>query len=179
MMQRLENADRGGVQMEQRNTEKIIVSAYSVYALVLMFATTILDWPVWISPITSVGIVTVWIVYLRGLKDYRFRALLYSAVVLATFALYNTQETSFGGILITYCAAVVILSILDIPEIVIPEYMFAVLLIAYHGVWGSTIPHATTQQKIRSAMQILSLFAVVAVIHHRIKRHQTTKQRME
>ena len=31
------------------------------------------------------------------------------------------QENSFGGILTTYCVAIVVLSILDIPEIVIPE----------------------------------------------------------
>ena len=169
--------------MGKRAAEQIIVVIYSVYALAFMFASTILGWPGWITPITSVGVVTLWIVYLREIRDYRFRSLLYAAVVLATFVLYNTQENSFGGILTTYCAAVVVLSILDIPEIVIPEYVCSVLLIAYHGLIADTIPLATVQEKIRSAVQILCLFAVVIITHHLIKKHEAinreTRQMIE
>lgn len=43
--------------MKKRSTEAIIVFIYSIYALALMFASTILGWPGWITPITSVGIV--------------------------------------------------------------------------------------------------------------------------
>ena len=168
----------GAIQVEKRNAESVIVSVYSVYALALMFATTILGWPGWITPIISSVIMAVWFVYLKGVRDYRFRALLYSAVALATFALYNLQENSFGGILITYCAAIIVLSILDIPEIVVPEYICSVLLIAYHGLVSNTIPFDTTQEKIRSAVQILSVFAVVGITHRLIKKHEATGQHM-
>jgi len=164
--------------VDNRAAEKIIVLVYSIYALALMFATTILNWPLWIAPITSVGIVTAWIIYLREVRNYRFRALLYSVVVLITFVLYNMQENSFGGILTTYCAAIIVLSILDIPDIVIPEYICTVLLITYHGLFTDTIPHATTQEKIRSAVQILSVFAVVGITHRLIKKHEINKRNM-
>ncbi len=164
--------------MERRPAERIIIFVYTVYALVFMFASTILGWPGWITPVTSVGVLTVWIVYLRELKDYRFRSLLYSAVVLATFVLYNIQEDSFGGILTTYCAAVAVLSILNISDIVVPQYICSILLVAYHGLVSGTIPYATTQEKIRSAVQITSIFAVVAVTHHLIKKHEEINRNM-
>ena len=164
--------------MERRSAERIIIFVYTIYALAFMFASTILGWPGWITPVTSVGVLTVWIIYLRELKDYRIRSLLYSGVVLATFVLYNIQEDSFGGILITYCAAVAVLSILDISDIVVPQYLCSILLIAYHGFVSRTIPYATTQEKIRSAVQIISVFAVVAVTHHLIKKHEEIGRNM-
>ena len=167
------------IPVKKRDTEQIIIFVYSVYAIVLMFATYILNWPLWINPITVVGILVVWIVYLRETKNYRFRALLYSAVALATFALYSTLENSFEGILTTYCAVVVVLSILDVPEIVIPEYLFSTLLIAYHGFFRDTIPVSTIHEQILSAVQILSVFAIVGITHHLIKKHETMHRHMQ
>lgn len=164
--------------MEKRPAERIVILVYTVYALAFMFASTILGWPGWITPITSVGVLTVWIIYLRALQDYRIRSLLYSGVVLATFVLYNIQEDSFGGILTTYCAAVAVLSILDISDIVIPQYLCSILLIAYHGFVSQTIPFGTTQEKIRSAVQIISVFAVVTVTHHLIQKHEEINRNM-
>lgn len=165
--------------MEKRNPEKIIVIVYSVYVIVLMFAATSIGWPVWINPLAVMGILAVWVVYLREVRDYRFRALLYSAVVLATFALYNTMESSFEGILTTYCAVVVILGILNISEIVIAEYVFSTLLIVYHGIFRDNIPVGTTHEKVLSAAQILAVFMVIAITHHLMKRRQQKERRME
>lgn len=165
--------------MEKKKTEKIIVFLYSVYALVLIFTAAVLSWPVWINLVTPMGILTVWVAYLRGMKDYRFRAVVYSAVALATFALYSTQESSFEGTLTTYCAVVVVLSILDIPEIVVPEYIFAGFLVVYHGVFLNTVPHGTVQETIRSAVQILSVFAVVGITHHLIQKHGAMNRRTQ
>ena len=78
--------------MERRSAERIIIFVYTIYALAFMFASTILGWPGWITPVTSVGVLTVWIIYLRELKDYRIRSLLYSGVVLATFVLYTDES---------------------------------------------------------------------------------------
>lgn len=169
---------QGSVRMDKRASERIIIFIYTVYAVALMFASAVLGWPGWITPITSIGILTVWFAYLRTVRTYRFRALLYSAIVLATFMLYNTQEDSFGGILTTYCAAVVVLSMLDIPDIAVPEYIFSILLIVYHMFYSGTVPMATTQERIRSAIQILSAFSVVGVTHHLTKKRGATRQRL-
>lgn len=164
--------------MEVRNPEKIIVLAYTVYVAVLMFAAVAIGWPAWINPMALAGILAVWIVYLKEVRDYKFRALLYSAVALSTFALYNTLETSFEGILTTYCAIVVLLSILGVSEVVVMEYLFATFLIVYHGIFQNNIPISTTHERVLSAAQILATFIVVGTTHHLIKKREKKDQRI-
>ncbi len=170
--------EKEAIQVEVRNPEKIIVFVYTVYVAVLMFAAVAIGWPAWINPIALMGILSVWIVYLKEVRDYKFRALLYSAVALATFAIYNTLETSFEGILTTYCAIVVALSILNVPEVVGLEYLFSTFLIVFHGVFQNNIPIATTHERVLSAAQILAVFIVTGTTHFLIKKRQKKAQKL-
>ena len=165
--------------MGEKRTEKVIVWIYSVYALVMSVAAMLLAWPAWIVPLAAVGLVSIWYIYLREVKDYRFRAFLYATLCLVNLSVYGLMSSSFVCALCVLCVLVILLAFFNIPEIVYLEVFFSLFLIAYHGLVYRTIPMDTTLDFLRFLVQVVSLFIIELLTYMFIKTHRDTNLKLQ
>ncbi len=165
--------------MDKRGTEKIIILSYSAYTMALTAAATILGWPVWIIPTIIAGMLIVWFAYIKEIKNYRFRAFLFSGCILMTFGMYAAMSDSFQSILVTLTAVIILLGLFGIPEIIFLEMVFSTFILVYHFVFRDTIPFETGMDKYRLFVQIASVFVVEITTNYIVKRHGTMSQNMQ
>ena len=166
--------------MDRRSTEKIIILSYSAYTLALTAAATILNWPAWITPVIMAEMLISWVIYIKEVRDYRFRAFFFAGSVLFTFSIYAIMSESLSSILITFAAIVILLGLFGISEIVCLEIVFSLFILLYHLlVRENTIPLETGMDKYRLFVQMASLLVVEIAMYYIVKRHGEMNREMK
>ena len=164
--------------MSEKTKEKIMILVYSIYALTMTVAAPIFEWPSWVVPVVAVGILTIWLTYVKEIKDYRHRCFLYTFITLATFAIYGIISNSFASASAILGSLVVLFAILHIPEILFLEVFFSVLLVFYHSVVSQTIPFGTMLERVSAIVQIISLFIIEGVTYFIVKSNQEMNEKL-
>jgi len=165
--------------VNKKGIEKLIIILYSAYTLALTGAASILNWSAWVIPVIVVLMLVAWIVYLREIRSYRFRAFLISGFILITFGIYSMNSISFSSILITFAALVILLGLLGVPEVIFLEITFSLLISFYHFVFvKNSIPFETGMDRYRFFVQIVSMFSVELTTYFMVKRHGDMSENM-
>ena len=159
-----------------KKLEQIIVGIYSVFALGEFVSSILLGWNIFIKEIIAIAIISVWIVYIRGYRDFAVRAKIISALAWLNFAIYAMHATSFTSMLSTMVAVIVLLGIFCIPEIVYVGTGFATLIFLYHMFVLRTVNLSTVNDVIRAVLHIVSVYAVSFVTWITIRTRIETKE---
>ena len=165
--------------MNKKGMEKLIIILYSVYTLTLTGAASILNWAAWIIPAIVVLMLIAWIVYLKEIRSYRFRAFLFSGFILMTFGIYSINSISFSSILVTLSALIILLGLLGIPEVAFLEISFTLAIAVYHFVFTkNSIPFETGMDRYRFFVQMVSILSVELTTYFMVKRHGNMSENM-
>ncbi len=130
---------RGNMTQEKQQdrnkiVEQVILIIYSAYTLGMAGVAILYAWGQWVPPVIVGGMVLCWVMFVKKVKDYRFRALFTTFMSWMNFLIYGIHAEDYLSILSTMLCLVILLGVYCIPEIIYISIGASTFLFFYHGV---------------------------------------------
>ena len=166
------------IEENQTRKEKVVMIIYSLFTVIMLIVASFLSWADWVIPTIFSGLLISWWLVLKKVKNYRFRAFTISGIALGSFTVYGLFAESLFSILITMGAVVILLAILNIPEILYQAAGISLLLLLYHGFIAKTIQFTSIEDGTRKLLQVVSFFIIFCVTYYLVKTHVELKEEL-
>ena len=94
----------------------------------------------WVYFVVAISAILPWVAHVKKIRDYRYRALLTSGMMLVCLAIHGMYVSSFAIVAPTIAALTILLAIYGIREVVYQEMAVAVYILLYHIHLQSGLP---------------------------------------
>ncbi len=161
--------EREVVRKSKKRMERMIMTVYGVYALLMSALVGIFQWGSWIIPIIIFGFIISIVMCVKEYRDFSFRAYVISSLILLDYFIYGIFNDSYLALISTACVLVVLLSLFQIERIMIMTMATTVLLNLFHIFIEKSFVVEEPEDLIMIIIQCLSIFAVEALAYYLIR----------
>ncbi len=149
---------------EQKRLEKLILFVYTLYTIAMVVGAIKHSWAVWISAVMVLSMVAAWVIYIRKIKDYQFRARLITVLVECNLFLYSYAAEDLYNALPLQVAFAIFLGLYGIMEVVKITFFFSLALFCYHGIVMDTLSLNTGRDAFYVFLQVGNIVVVEGVV---------------
>ena len=155
----------------QRRRELLITLSFSVFSVLMIIVTPIMQWPVFYIPLLMAELAYVWWSYITGFQTYVFRAFIITIFINLNVFLYGVHGEDFFVLIPTLCVEFLLLSLYEIPRILDVAVWKAIFLLGYHlFIKGYTLPEGHLERN-RIMLQSVSLVVLMLLCAYRVRHH--------
>lgn len=120
----------------------------------------------WVYFVVSISAILPWVAHVKQYRDYRYRALLTSGMMLVCLAIHGMYVSSFAIVAPTIAALTILLSIYGVKEVVYQEIGFTIYILLYHIFYLKTMQVDSPRVIPRLVMPIIAVMAVIVVARY-------------
>ncbi|MBE5951102.1 MAG: response regulator [Lachnospiraceae bacterium] len=132
----------------------------------------------WVYFVVAISAILPWVAHVKKIRDYRYRALLTSGMMLVCLAIHGMYVSSFAIVAPTIAALTILLAIYGIREVVYQEMAVAVYILLYHIFYLKTVDFSSPSTMPRQIMPVIAVIAVIAVTHYLVCLRQNMESEL-
>ena len=96
----------------------ILLSAFSIFSLILICETLLLGWETWVLPVIAFEICLCWLMHIRQMLAPNARLWVYSFLMMITFFFYGVHETSTFDLAVVMSALIMLYTMTGVRNLV-------------------------------------------------------------
>ncbi|MBD5451755.1 MAG: response regulator [Lachnospiraceae bacterium] len=159
-----------------RKIEQIVLGIFTVFSLAMLVSSQLLHWSIFAKEIIIATICAGWFVFIKGYRNYEFRAKFLSVMSWINFSVYAFYAYGFTSMLSTMLVLIILLSIFGISEIIYMGVGFSTLILLYQIFIARTAVTDSANDIIRLGLHVVSVYIISLVTWITIRIRQETNE---
>ena len=158
----------------------MITIAYSLFSVLMIIVSSIMNWPIWYIPVIAINMTIVWRCYASRYKTYVFRATVVTTVMCIQVFMYGVWGEHFNNLIPTICVQFLIISIFEITRLFFIPTAETILLFLYLAIvkHNFIIPEDILGRN-RMMLQLVSLIVLVGLCIYMMYHHAQEEEDFE
>ena len=158
--------------------ERNVLLIFTVFAsFVLIMAPMFCD-ELWVYFVVVVAAVLPWVAHVKQYRDYRYRALLTSGMMLVCLTIHGMYVSSFSVVAPTIAALVMLIAIYGVREVIYQEVGFILFILCYHIFYSRTMQFDNPALIPRQIMPVIAVIAVLIVANYLVNLRRDTEAQL-
>ncbi|MBD5470650.1 MAG: response regulator [Lachnospiraceae bacterium] len=159
-----------------RKIEQIVLGIFTIFSLAMFVSSHLLHWSIFAKEIIIATICAGWFVFIKGYRNYEFRAKFLSVMSWINFSVYAFYAYGFTSMLSTMLVLIILLSIFGILEIIYIGVGFSTLILLYQIFFARTAATDSANDIIRLGLHVISVYIISLVTWITIRIRQETNE---
>ena len=155
--------------------ERNILIIFTVFASFVFIMAPMFCDELWVYFVVVISGILPWVAHIKQYRDYRYRALLTSGMMLVCLAIHGMYVSSFSVVAPTIAALVILIATYGVPEVIYQEIGFVVFILCYHIFYLKTMQFDSPALIPRQIMPIVAVVAVLVVTHYLVNLRRETE----
>jgi len=155
--------------------ERNILLSFTVFASFVFIMAPMFCDDLWVYFVVIVATLLPWVAHVKRYRDYRYRALLTSGMMLVCLSIHGMYVSSFSVVAPTTAALVILLATYGEPAVLYQELTFTIYIILYHVFVLKTVRFDSVASIPRQILPIIAVFVVEAVANYLVRLRRDTE----
>ncbi len=167
-------------ELRRRQRETVIIISFSIFSVLLIYATVAMGWSPIIIPVLAAEVAFVWWAYINGFRNYKVRAFIVTVFACISITFYGVQSENFLVVIPTLCVFAVLFSLYDIATVYYVVVVDSFFLLVYHiFIAQNKMFDGPKVEQERAMLQLVSYFVLLMLCVYRIRNSEQKDQDME
>lgn len=163
---------------ESRGIERLVIIIFAMYCIFVSIVTILLDKYLFTVVITVMGWCISYIFFVKKYLDYKTRAFMTATLMLIGIFLYSIQINDLYISLPILMAAMVVIQIYGIPEMMFIVFAGVVVVVGYHVSILHNVELNNMEQWIHFLFMLIHIMVMFFVIYMLLKKRQENQQEL-
>lgn len=162
----------------QRSTEWLVVSFFTVYALLMCVTAVKQGWPSWIPTIYVFGVIWCWVIVAVKYKTFKVRAMIVTAIMELSFILCTTNITDLDMTMSAFLVLLIFVSLYGLTDVLWITDAAVVFIMFYFLVIHPVGQQMIKQEYIKLLFLIANVVLMEIVLYIWVKRRNENIEQM-
>lgn len=155
--------------------ERNILLSFTAFASFVFIMAPMFCDDLWVYLVVIVAAIIPWVAHSRRYRDFRYRALLTSGMMLLCLAIHGMYVSSFSVVAPTFSALVILLATYGVKEVVYQELGFCIYILLYHIFYLKTMQFDSLDAIPRQILPVVAVFVVQGVTNYLVRLRRETE----
>lgn len=154
----------------RRNIERFVLLFYSLYSILLCYATVRRGGQVWISWIMIIALIVSWFVFFMEYRSFRTRALITTLMIQMTVILHAIHTDDMVVVVPTFIVLSILIAFYGYEEFIRLSFVSVLIVAFYHGVIADTFMAASAKENFRLLSQLGNIICMEFLLSFWLKK---------
>lgn len=161
------------LEMRKRRKESIITISFSIFSVLLIYATVAMRWSPAIIPVLAGELAFVWWAHINNFRTYDIRAFIVTVFACISITFYGVQAENFLVVIPTLCVFAVLFSLYDIASVYYVVVLDSFFLLMYHVIIQQNLVISDIKaENERMMLQLVSYFVLLVLCVYKIRYNE-------